>query len=143
MRTNEEVVFHLWCRLTGREPGEVSEADRAGFLASPQVSELSATPYPTLLEAAISAASRGSMPLPVWLDDVRALRARHVAGPFGPAAGHPAHNCCCRLPVSRIGLAATRRRPDGARHTGPHRLRGRLCPSFRAGGRGFESANPT
>jgi hypothetical protein len=71
MRTNREVVFGLWCRLTGQDMAEVDAAERAAFLARPQTGELSAVPYGELLDAAITAASRGSLPLETWLSSVK------------------------------------------------------------------------
>lgn len=68
-------VFELWCRLTGTDATSFDEADREAFLARPQVPELAATPYPALLEAGITAARRGSLPLERWLAAVRLARA--------------------------------------------------------------------
>jgi hypothetical protein len=76
MRTNRTVVLDLWCRLTGQEPAELDADAQAAFFACPQVPELTAAPYPILLESGIIAASRGSLPLDRWLDDLRALRSR-------------------------------------------------------------------
>lgn len=73
MRTNGELVFALWCRLTGNESSEFSADERAAFFARPQVPELSAVPYPELLDAGITSASRGSLPLERWLTSVRHL----------------------------------------------------------------------
>ena len=70
MRTNRDVVFMMWCRLTGQNTAELDARDRAAFFARPQVSKLSIVPYPELLEAAITAASRGSLPLDQWLGQV-------------------------------------------------------------------------
>jgi len=61
MRTDRDVVFHLWCRLTGRQPLEVGPDERAAFDSRPQPAQLSAVPYPTLLDAGITSASRGSL----------------------------------------------------------------------------------
>lgn len=81
MRTNREVVLEIWCRLTGRDPGELSPAELAEFFDSPQLPKLAATPYPQLLEAAIRAASRGSLPLQGWLTcvDYRAVEGLRTA----------------------------------------------------------------
>jgi hypothetical protein len=76
MRTNRAVVLDLWCRLTGQETDDLDAAAQAAFFARPQVPELTAAPYPILLESGISAASRGALPLDRWLDDLRALRSR-------------------------------------------------------------------
>lgn len=76
MRTNRAVVLDLWCRLTGQEANELDADAQAAFFARPQVAELTAAPYPILLESGISAASRGALPLDRWLDDLRALRSR-------------------------------------------------------------------
>jgi hypothetical protein len=73
VRSNRELVFVLWCRLTGQELTAFSPDERAAFLARPQVSELSSAPYPELLDAGISSASRGSLPLERWLTSVQHL----------------------------------------------------------------------
>jgi hypothetical protein len=70
----EQVVFELWCRLTGTDPATFDEADREAFLARPQVPALAATPYEVLLDAGINAARRGSLPLERWLAAVRMVR---------------------------------------------------------------------
>jgi hypothetical protein len=70
MRTNREVVLVLWCRLTGQNAADLNADEREAFFACPQVGELSTLPYPELLDAGISAASRGSLPLERWLGDV-------------------------------------------------------------------------
>jgi hypothetical protein len=67
MRTSREVVFVTWCRLTGQDVTEVDAELRAAFLARPQINELCTLPYADLLDAAISAASRGTLPLDSWL----------------------------------------------------------------------------
>jgi hypothetical protein len=72
MTTDREVVFVLWCRLTGQTAAEVDSEQREAFFARPQVSELSELPYPQLLDAGITAASRGSLPLERWLGTVHA-----------------------------------------------------------------------
>jgi hypothetical protein len=68
MNNNNEVVFRLWCRLTGQNAAEIDVARRSEFFEAPQVTELSALPYSQLLDAGIAAASRGSLPLDRWLD---------------------------------------------------------------------------
>jgi hypothetical protein len=73
MMTNEQTVLTLWCRLTGRDVLELDGEERAAFLARPQLPELARTPYPELLEAAVMAARRGSLPLELWLTAVREL----------------------------------------------------------------------
>jgi hypothetical protein len=74
MRTAQDTVFTLWCRLTGVDPAEFGEDEREAFLARPQVSELALTPYAVLLDAGITAARRGSLPLERWLGAVRTVR---------------------------------------------------------------------
>jgi hypothetical protein len=74
MITAEETVFVLWCRLTGNEPTEFGADEREAFLARPQVAELAGTPYAVLLDAGITAARRGSLPLERWLIAVRTVR---------------------------------------------------------------------
>ena len=74
MLTANETVFGLWCRLTGTDPAEFGEDERESFLARPQVSELALTPYAILLDAGITAARRGSLPLERWLGAVRTVR---------------------------------------------------------------------
>lgn len=74
MRPAEQTVFQLWCRLTGNDPESFDEAELEAFLARPQVSELSSTPYAVLLDAGINAARRGSLPLERWLSAVRTVR---------------------------------------------------------------------
>jgi hypothetical protein len=73
MRTDRETVLTVWCRLTGQEAAELDAADRAAFLASPQLPELAIAPYPQLLDAGIAAAGRGSLPLDRWILCLRAL----------------------------------------------------------------------
>lgn len=72
--TAEETVFMLWCRLTGNEGDDFSPAERRAFLNRPQIVELAATPYATLLDAGIATARRGSLPLEHWLRAVRGAR---------------------------------------------------------------------
>jgi hypothetical protein len=72
--TPEQTVFELWCRLTGSEPATFDEAEREAFYARPQVPALAATPYEVLLDAGITAARRGSLPLERWLAAVRLVR---------------------------------------------------------------------
>jgi hypothetical protein len=76
--TAEEIVFVLWCRLTGNEPSDFSDEERESFLARPQVLELSHAPYAVLLDSGITAARRGSLPLERWLGAVRTVRPAHV-----------------------------------------------------------------
>ncbi len=78
MRTCPEVVLAVWCRLTGHEAVDLGETERLAFFESPQLAELAATPYEALLEAGISAASRGDLPLPGWLRQVQDLRSAQV-----------------------------------------------------------------
>jgi hypothetical protein len=70
----EQTVFELWCRLTGSDPVTFDEAEREAFLARPQVPALAAVPYAVLLDAGITAARRGSLPLERWLAAVRLVR---------------------------------------------------------------------
>ena len=58
MNTNPEIVFTIWCRLTGQDSAEFGAEERMSFFARPQVPELALTPYPQLLEAGITAARR-------------------------------------------------------------------------------------
>jgi hypothetical protein len=69
--TGELTVLELWCRLTGTDADSFDEPEREAFLARPQVPALAATPYALLLDAGISAARRGSLPLERWLAAVR------------------------------------------------------------------------
>jgi hypothetical protein len=66
MQTDEATVFSLWCRLTGTDPDEFDADERAAFLARPQIPVLASAPYEELLEAGISAARHGSLPLERW-----------------------------------------------------------------------------
>ena len=72
--SDEELVFVLWCRLTGTDPREYGVEEREAFLARPQVKELARTPYAVLLDAGITAARRSSLPLERWLGAVRTVR---------------------------------------------------------------------
>jgi hypothetical protein len=74
MITADDTVFTLWCRLTGNDPIDFGTEEREAFLARPQVDDLSATPYEVLLDAGITAARRGSLPLERWLGAVRTVR---------------------------------------------------------------------
>lgn len=74
MMTAGETVFILWCRLTGNDPTEFGDEEREAFLARPQVPPLARTPYAVLLDAGITAARRGSLPLERWLCAVRRVR---------------------------------------------------------------------
>ncbi|HJQ01339.1 MAG TPA: hypothetical protein VJ851_07055 [Jatrophihabitans sp.] len=77
MLTAQENVFVLWCRLTGNDPTDFGDDEREAFLARPQVRQLARTSYPLLLDAGISVARRGSLPLEHWL---RAVQARQPIG---------------------------------------------------------------
>jgi hypothetical protein len=74
MITAEETVFVLWCRLTGNDQSDYSDDEREAFIALPQIGELAAVPYAVLLDAGITAARRGSLPLERWLAAVRTVR---------------------------------------------------------------------
>ncbi|UQX87233.1 hypothetical protein M6D93_13085 [Jatrophihabitans telluris] len=74
MMTAEETVFILWCRLTGNNPVDFGDDEREAFIARPQVAELATTPYAVLLDAGITAARRGSLPLERWINAVRTVR---------------------------------------------------------------------
>jgi hypothetical protein len=74
MTSRQETVFILWCRLTGNDPREFGDDEREAFLARPQVTELAEAPYAVLLDAGVSAARRGSLPLERWLGAVRTVR---------------------------------------------------------------------
>jgi len=74
MQTDANTVYVLWCRLTGTPLDEFSDAERAAFLARPQVDELAGTPYEVLLDAGIDAARHGMLPLERWLNAVRTVR---------------------------------------------------------------------
>jgi hypothetical protein len=69
-----ELIFALWCRLTGADPDEFTAEERAAFLSRPQVATLAAAPYEVLLDAGIGAARRGSLPLERWLRAVQTVR---------------------------------------------------------------------
>jgi hypothetical protein len=77
----QDLVFVLWCRLTGANATEFGPEERAAFLARPQVAELAATPYAVLLDAGVSAARRNSLPLERWLGAVRTVRRTHPGYP--------------------------------------------------------------
>ena len=89
MQTNFDVVFAVWGRLIGRQIEEFDASERAAFFARPQVSELASTPYGVLLDAGISAARRGSLPLELWLACVRASSAVHPSLVPPMLAAHP------------------------------------------------------
>ncbi|HEY0169012.1 MAG TPA: hypothetical protein VGB75_18350 [Jatrophihabitans sp.] len=74
MRTGQEVVFGLWCKLTCNDPLEFGVDEREAFLARPQVDELSRTPYAVLLNAGLTTVKRDSLPLERWLVAARAAR---------------------------------------------------------------------
>ena len=80
MMTPEDTVFRLWCRLTGNDPREFGEDERESFLARPQVQELARAPYAVLLDAGVTAARRGSLPLERWLGAVRTVRPNRPVG---------------------------------------------------------------
>jgi hypothetical protein len=67
MQTDEATVFALWCRLTGTDPADFDADERTAFLSRPQIRTLAETPYEQLLEAGISAARHGALPLERWL----------------------------------------------------------------------------
>lgn len=69
-----EQVFTTWCRLTGTDPDLFGADEREAFYARPQVAALVAVPYEVLLDAGITAARRGSLPLERWLTAVRTVR---------------------------------------------------------------------
>lgn len=73
MRTGQEVVFELWCRITGNDPLDFEIEEREAFLARPQVDELARTPYAVLLHSGITVARRESLPLERWLGAARAV----------------------------------------------------------------------
>jgi hypothetical protein len=75
MLSAQDSVFVLWCRLTGNQPTDFGDDEREAFLARPQVIELSGAPYQVLLDAGISVARRGSLPLEHWLRAVQSARA--------------------------------------------------------------------
>jgi hypothetical protein len=79
MRTDRETVFSLWCRLTGNDQADFDPDERTAFFARPQVPELAVTPYPRLLDAGITTARRGSLPLEHWLCCVRDLDRSELA----------------------------------------------------------------
>lgn len=87
--TAGETVFILWCRLTGNDPTEFGDEEREAFLARPQVPPLASTPYAVLLDAGITAARRGSLPLERWLSAVRTVRPERPATASTAEATHP------------------------------------------------------
>ncbi|MDQ6937683.1 MAG: hypothetical protein M3140_08230 [Actinomycetota bacterium] len=72
--TTQHTVFRLWCRLTGAQAFDFGDEEREAFLARPEVPFLAGTPYEVLLDAGITAARRGSLPLQRWLAAVRVVR---------------------------------------------------------------------
>lgn len=76
MRTGQEVVFGLWCQLTGNDPLDFGVDELEAFLARPQVDELARTPYAVLLHAGVNVAKRESLPLERWLGAARAAAAQ-------------------------------------------------------------------
>lgn len=81
LETSPETVFLLWCRLTGTDADQVDIEEREAFWARPQVPDLAATPYAVLLDAGITVARRGSLPLERWLNAVRTERPNTGAAP--------------------------------------------------------------
>lgn len=73
-RTSPEQVFATWCRLTGTDPETFGPDELDAFRARPQVAALVEVPYEVLLDAGITAARRGSLPLERWLHAVRVVR---------------------------------------------------------------------
>ena len=67
-------VFDTWCRLTGAEPVAFGPDELDAFYARPQVAALVEVPYEVLLDAGITAARRGSLPLERWLHAVQVVR---------------------------------------------------------------------
>lgn len=67
-------VFSTWCRLTGTDAAAFGPDELDAFYARPQVVALVDVPYEVLLDAGISAARRGSLPLERWLHAVRVVR---------------------------------------------------------------------
>lgn len=67
-----EVVFCLWCRLTGTDAADFTAEEKRAFLARPQVPALAGLPFEALLDAGITAASHASLPLERWLDAAHA-----------------------------------------------------------------------
>lgn len=78
--TSRETVFLLWCRLTGTEADAVDVEEREAFWARPQIPDLLGTPYAVLLDAGITVARRGSLPLERWLTAVRTVRPAGARG---------------------------------------------------------------
>ena len=76
VQTDKNTVFVLWCRLTGTELSDFTDAERRAFIARPQVAELAVTPYEVLLDAGIEAARNGTLPLERWLIAVQTIRPR-------------------------------------------------------------------
>ncbi|HST49554.1 hypothetical protein [Jatrophihabitans sp.] len=74
MRTGQDLVFEVWCRLTGNSPDEFGPEEREAFRARPQVAELARSPYPVLLHAGVTVARGDSLPLERWLGAVRRER---------------------------------------------------------------------
>jgi hypothetical protein len=74
MMSSKDSLFVLWCRLTGNDPCDFGEDEREAFLARPQVRELAELSYPELLDAGVTAARRGSLPLERWLGAARSSR---------------------------------------------------------------------
>jgi hypothetical protein len=72
--TSPETLFLLWCRLTGTEADAVDVEEREAFWARPHIPDLLTTPYAVLLDAGITVARRGSLPLERWVTAVRTVR---------------------------------------------------------------------
>ena len=67
-------VFTIWCRLTGTDATAFGPDELDAFYARPHVATLVEVPYEVLLDAGISAARRGSLPLERWVHAVRVVR---------------------------------------------------------------------
>lgn len=67
-------VFGTWARLTGTDVSAFGPDELDAFYARPQVAALVEVPYEVLLDAGISAARRGSLPLERWLHAVQVVR---------------------------------------------------------------------
>jgi hypothetical protein len=72
--TEAAKIFVLWCRLTGTDPETFGAEERDAFMARPQIAALMDAPYEVLLDAGITAARRGSLPLERWLGAMRTVR---------------------------------------------------------------------
>jgi hypothetical protein len=81
MRNDRDTVLTVWCRLTGQDEDALPAVERGAFLARSEVLELSGIAYPDLLEAAITAARQGALPLDYWVDCARLERTSSNAQP--------------------------------------------------------------